>query len=115
MTKTITCDKCNGRGYFTVEHYGHDYAGVTVLRCEVCQGKGTVDVAITNADRIRSMTDEELAAVISQKEGLVQFCGNKAECLEMLCTDAEIPDEWCMECAMEWLKQPCEEGEHENS
>ena len=64
----------------------------------------------TNTDRIRSMTDEELAAVISQKEGIVQFCGNKVECLEMLCADAEIPDEWCMECAMEWLKQPCEEG-----
>ena len=71
------------------------------------------DQVMSNADRIRAMTDEELAAVISQKEGLVQFCGNKVECLEMLCTDAEIPDEWCMECAMEWLKQPCEEGNYE--
>ena len=85
--------------------------------CEVYDGTGGEcrDTELTNADRIRSMTDEELAAVISQKEGLVQFCGNKVECLEMLCADAEIPDEWCMECAMEWLKQPCEEGKHENS
>ena len=61
MTKTITCDKCNGRGYFTFEQSGADYAGVNVLRCEVCQGKGVVEVPVTNADHIRSMTDEELA------------------------------------------------------
>lgn len=61
MTKTITCDKCNGRGYFTFEQSGDGYAGVNVFRCEVCQGKGVVEVPVTNADHIRSMTDEELA------------------------------------------------------
>lgn len=84
MTKTITCDKCNGRGYFTFEQSGHGYAGVNVLRCEVCQGKGTVEVPVTNADHIRSMTDEELAEFLH---------------------DATLPHAYWMD----WLKQPYKE------
>ena len=48
----------------------------------------------TNADRIRVMSDEELAEFISN-------CG----CLD----HARDCRESCTDCALEWLKQPAEE------
>lgn len=52
---------------------------------------------LTNADRIRSMTDEELAIVETAKGGCPHDC--------------ETPDDLdtnCVECWLDWLKQ---EGE----
>ena len=54
--------------------------------------------AKTNADRIRSMTDEELA----------EFCGRNAGCAECV---AKVGDdcEECREVWLEWLKQEVKE------
>lgn len=55
---------------------------------------------ITNADRIRSMTDEELADVMRSPCDFVPH----------------IPTEWCRnrscgyQCALEWLKQEATDG-----
>lgn len=96
MTKTITCDKCNGLGYFTFEQSGADYAGVNVLRCEVCQGKGVVEVPVTNADHIRSMTDEELlGCLLELRDTAIKRFAN-----------FELPNHQWM---ADWLKQPYEE------
>lgn len=64
--------------------------------------------AMTNVDRIRAMSDEELAAYwASNCDG---FCRNRPECSEALDKDGVIPDEWCVACALAWLRQPAEDA-----
>ena len=64
----------------------------------MANGKGTKlfypNAKQTNADRIRTMTDEELVDII---------CCQYKECKDL---DAE-----CNKCLLEWLKQEVEEGE----
>ena len=58
------------------------------------------DAPKTNADRIRSMTDEEMADIMSMHTATGA------------CNDWGIPHEKCggncRECIIEWLKQPVE-------
>lgn len=65
----------------------------------------------TNADRIRAMSDEELAQELLQFNTLaesVPFCRNLAECDELLDTEDGIPEEKCKHCLLNWLRQPAE-------
>lgn len=62
---------------------------------------------MTNADRIRSMTDEELANFLYRFNDIdekVKFCTNKKVCIDLLDKGDTLPDEWCKECLLEWLK-----------
>ena len=63
---------------------------------------------LTNADRIRSLTDDELAEIISADmvEEKTGYCQNKKECSEILDSDGIISAEMCKQCALEWLKKP---------
>ncbi len=54
----------------------------------------------TNADRIREMTDEELAKVLSTGSFI---CGRTKD----VCKD--MPG--CEECSLAWLQSPAEESE----
>lgn len=63
----------------------------------------------TKADHIRSMTDEELAKLLYEIDGL-GYCKNLPECGELLDTDTGIPEEKCIGCMLNWLRQPAEEG-----
>ena len=63
----------------------------------------------TNADRIRAMTDEELAKLLYEIDGL-GYCKNLPECGELLDTDTGIPEEKCIGCMLNWLRQPAEVG-----
>jgi hypothetical protein len=61
----------------------------------------------TNGDRIRAMSDEELAKYLMQANdcGLsIPFCQNKKEC-DGLLDNGIIPDEMCMACMMAWLQK----------
>lgn len=65
----------------------------------------------TNADRIRAMTDEELADAIfknifSTFGEVIPFCRNTEECSDMLDSCDGIPEHMCRECLFEWLQQP---------
>lgn len=112
MKKTIACEKCGGRGYFTVTCSGSNYAGVTFLRCEVCEGNGMIEVPVTNADRIRSMTDEELAAAL---DGFGAYsvcdlvCGGKCYAIASL---EKTASQKCREIILAKLKEPYKEKEH---
>lgn len=66
--------------------------------------------AATNADRIRGMTDEELAEIIAAEPTAekIPFCKNKPECDAMLDADLEIPESMCAACVLDWLKRPAE-------
>ena len=56
---------------------------------------------ITNADRIRAMSDEELAKFLHEP-----FCDKRThdECTISYCGV-------CDQCVLDWLQQPCEGGE----
>ena len=57
MIKEVPCMECDGKGF--IAKFG-EYS-VWSERCPHCGGTGTVKVPMTNADRIRAMSDEELA------------------------------------------------------
>lgn len=58
LTKRVKCNACGGIGVIIPKGHG---GMVAYLDCKHCNGTGKVEVPITNADHIRSMTDEELA------------------------------------------------------
>ena len=59
-------------------------------------------VPLTNADRIRSMSDEEMAEFISS----IPMCVGKDE-------DLNCEIDVCKECFLKWLRQPAEEDDHD--
>ena len=58
---------------------------------------------ITNADRIRAMSDEELAKMMT-------FGAGEFDCYECRRTEDEPCDMNCEERCLEWLRKPEEEG-----
>lgn len=81
-----------------VNFYECNYSGILTGRLTSCPEYK--QKPMTNADRIRSMTDEELCDWVS--DGCPQD-----EC------DSSIID--CWTCWMRWLKQPAEEADHDRS
>lgn len=72
--------------------------------------KISAEQPMTNGDRIRSMSDEELSQhLIGVIDGPC-YCLNKQECEDALDRDEGIPDEWCFECIRLWLQQPAAMG-----
>lgn len=62
---------------------------------------------LTNADRIRAMSDEELATFISE---IADECERNTECNQH-CYGCDI--EYCVrESCLKWLQQPAEEAEN---
>ena len=96
-TKKLVCYNCGGHGFITTIYE----SGQTSTICPVCGGIGTHEIQMTNADRIRAMSDEELAEFIKHIKVRAAFCkavGNNDAFEEL--------------CSAEWLKQPAEEAEN---
>lgn len=95
------CPNCNGKGYNVIMTGDrNDYCGVANSPCPDCGGKGKISVPMTNGDRIRAMSDEELAYNFEYSTicGRIQnsnpeWCGTNGE---------------CRNCVLRWLKQPAE-------
>lgn len=66
--------------------------------------------AMTNGDRIRAMTDEELAKVMvaTYVDEQIHYCQNKQECIDAMDRGDVDFDEKCIGCFVEWLRQPAE-------
>jgi hypothetical protein len=101
----MVCPECNGRGkaiYYYVET-DRDENTVTAKKrediCRTCNGSG--EKPQTNADRIRAMSDEELAETLVQYD---DFCGVYMADDGMKYYDFEA----AKEAELEWLKQPAE-------
>ena len=62
----------------------------------------------SNGDRIRTMSDEELARMLHEQSD--SYCKNLPECGYLLDTPNGIPAEKCIGCALEWLELPAKEG-----
>ena len=107
--KQIPCPECNGHGYIS----GGNENGSWAKTCPHCMGKRNITVPMTRADRFRSMTDEELVnAIQCIMNAVIQdqsfFCQEKVECMNMMDSPNEIPDEWCKRCLLEWLRKPAD-------
>ena len=88
-TKLVICEKCLGTGHVN----GGNENSAWSKTCEDCHGIGFSRAPMTNVDRIRSMSDEELAIFLERTQADVAF--NKK---------SKYAFEWG-----KWLKQPAEE------
>lgn len=67
---------------------------------------------MTQADRIRYMSEEELADILYSFQNLedkVKFCMNKDSCTDILDGGDVIPDDMCKQCLLEYLHSEVEE------
>ena len=93
MSKRIPCKRCSGKGYIYVTYLEGNTGTATSHICPECCGAGVQFAPSTNADRIRAMSDEELAA----------WAINEAPKIGFRYTSSETG-------LLKWLKQPAEEG-----
>lgn len=65
---------------------------------------------VSNRDRLRVMTDEELAQELTNMISVTGdfYCKNLPECEAALDADRGIPEENCVACMVDWLKAPWE-------
>lgn len=91
MIKEAPCMECDGKGF--IAKFG-EYS-VWSERCPNCGGTGIVKVPMTNADRIRAMSDEELLDFMKKSVANVYMC-------KIMRTEP-------MFLTLEWLQQPAEE------
>ena len=102
----MTCPECRGKG--TSIYYretARDENSVTVGKfediCHTCHGSGRKHQ--TNADRIRAMSDEELAWELMTWR--IETCARLH--------GAESPYPYTQKSILDWLKQPVKDGEDE--
>lgn len=97
-TKKLVCYNCGGHGFITATYEN----GRTSAICPVCGGIGAHEIQMTNADRIRAMSDEELRNWLFRRD-----CKNIAAFLQH--GGAGVMDAVQL---LDWLQQPAEEDEH---
>ena len=73
MIKEVPCMDCDGKGFIAI----YSEYSVWSERCPNCGGTGIVKGPMTNADRIRDMSDEELAKWLEYEGGgaCAEVCG----------------------------------------
>ena len=70
MIKEVMCPICQGYGF----NLKCNENSIWSEKCQNCDGTGFVKAPMTNADRIRTMSDEELAEeLVIEIEGLFHF------------------------------------------
>ncbi len=69
--------------------------------------------ALSNADRIRAMSDERLAELLISADfcGECEYCDKVGLCRYYEANPDGISDDGCKQAAINWLKQPAEERE----
>ena len=62
----------------------------------------------TIGDRIRAVSDEEMAEFIlaNDLDDEIHFCKSTPECNAIMDSGGTIPDEMCRKCCIDWLHQP---------
>lgn len=98
--RDLTCDDCKfsgrcGNGELHFRNRGY-----------VCHGFAARNINLikpTNGDRIRSMSDEELAVTL--------MCPNEMGVAEIPCDHSD--DKNCCRCLLDWLRQPAKEQTHD--
>ena len=101
MSVLKSCPYCGGHGYINQFEDIEGGCRAWSKTCIACNGTGTILCQETNADRIRKMSDEELAKFIatpcqcevSPKRDGFRECGN----------------DLCLQYLLKWLQRPAEE------
>lgn len=105
MNKHIPCKRCDGRGFINWPFSEGNTGTATSYVCPDCNGSGVSVVPMTNADRIRAMSDEELVEVIIKGRGIEPPC---AMCAPEMRTPKKCNGR-CTSGIMRWLQQPAKE------
>ena len=74
---------------------------MVIGNCPVCGAEMRVGTDMTNADRIRAMSDEELSYLILDNVD----CNSRCKALKEGCS---YSDSTCRSAWLDWLKQECE-------
>ena len=98
-TKLVICEKCWGTGHVN----GGEENSTWSKTCEDCHGIGFSRVPRTNADRIRAMSDIEIAKLFVN--AVSDGCPPK---MEWDCAKDEYGWDACDACWCKWLQQPAE-------
>lgn len=105
MNISKICPYCGGRGYINQFENIDSGCRAWEKECIACKGTGSILYPETNADRIRRMSDEELAKQLYdiQKQLCVHFAKAVGFPVEELQFQESAPD------ILDWLQQPAEE------
>lgn len=79
MDHVIICPDCNGFGHINRSECDEFMGSVWTETCTRCNGKGILRVPMTNAEKLRSMSDEELAEFLAEVEYRRAFNGGGAK------------------------------------
>ena len=105
-TKIIPCPVCDGKGYTLWVNTTDQSCSTGSKTCPHCNGTGVREVEQTNADRIRAMSDEELAQLLAHEtyrmaSPVFEYLGQG------------ITEEFIYALRLKWLKQPVKDGEND--
>lgn len=108
----MICPECNGKGeaiYYVETDRDENTVTVKVIKdiCRTCNGSGRKPQ--TNADRIREMSDEDLATHLHNVGWDCHLCAEHSRLENEPLLRGEKCDEKCVEHCLEWLKQPAEQ------
>ena len=101
MSVLKTCPYCGGHGYINQFEDIEGGCRAWANECIACKGTGAILVPETNADRIRRMSDEELA----------KFIATPCQCEVRPKRDGfrECGNDLCLQYLLKWLQSPTEE------
>ena len=101
MSVLKSCPYCGGHGYINQFEDIEGGCRAWSKTCIACNGTGTILCQETNADRIRKMSDEELA----------KFIATPCQCEVRPKRDGfrECGNDLCLQYLLKWLRQPAEE------
>ena len=100
MSVLKSCPYCGGHGYINQFEDIEGGCRAWANECIACKGTGSILYPETNGDKVRRMSDEELAKL------LLDGCQG-SRCIEQ--PQNEYGSVNCFECRMKWLRQPVEE------
>lgn len=86
------------------EFYSDDVKGIV----SYCDDESCIDKHPSNADRIRAMTDEELAEYLFDRGNCSEYCYGICAYQDE-CDGDSHTQEFCIEQIVKWLKQEAEE------
>lgn len=99
-----------------LEYFAKFELGDTAIRQqETVTNRNGLNEPLTNAQRIRDMSDEEMAEWVTSGGNCAMticdhICGGKCNAIK---TFKKSSEEACKEIVMKWLQQPAEEDDHE--
>lgn len=104
MKKKITCQACEGRGWFT--RYAENESGGSSWNenCTECNGTGEVEVPFTRGDLWRGSSDEELADMLSKL--VCHDCHRFFQCEE-----CHVDDLGCAKEILRYFKQEAQDDQ----